>query len=120
MREIEFPKPKGETPAKESAPGSIPPDGDLFLLRKPKHRYFCVTGNAEHAGPVCARLEDEGFDILSVSSFIMVHGQAQVQYSQITARIVRSALPTQFELEVEEASKRMVRPIHGNLPPVKG
>lgn len=119
MREIKFPTPKGESPAEESKSEGVSPVDDSFVLRKPKHRYFIVTGNAEHAGAVCMRLEDEGFDILSVSSFVMVHGQAQVQYSQITSRIGRSTLPTKFEVEVEEASKRMIQPAHGNIPPVR-
>lgn len=112
MREIQFPTPKdGVTPLGDQ--------GDKFELRKPKHRYFIVTGNAEHAGTVCMRLEDEGFEVLSVSSFVMVHGQVQVQYSQIASRIARGALPTKFEVEVEEASKRMIQPAHGNLPSAK-
>lgn len=81
-----------------------------------KYRYLAVTGPSEMAASMCARLEDEGFDILSVSAFIFQPQPGmQVQFSQITGRIPRDTLPTKIEQEVEAESKRMVKPIVGNI-----
>jgi hypothetical protein len=87
----------------------------LKRINQPKHRYFHATGPAEHIGDFCMKLEDEGFEILSVSDFVMAHQQGISQLSGITARISRDLPLTKTEQELVAEANQLVKPVKGRI-----
>lgn len=84
-------------------------------LSRPKHRYMVITGPIEAAHHLCARMDDEGFDIISVSSVFMQAGNQVAQLATITGLILRDAPKTALEIEVEAEQKRLVQPVKGKF-----